>query len=293
LAGETAASLRLILGTHEESHLSEFLIFARDRRINLESLWVAENGGSLLWALLPVLSPGRTMLLFSSAQPSSKLQERAAGLLVEEVCARFAEQGMQLAQALLDPKERTARSIFEARGFHALAQLDYLHVLVRRRLPAPLTPPGLAWETYSPASHARFAATILATYESSLDCPALNGLRDVEDIIAGHQATGEFDPSLWFLLSEASEPRGVLLLNPTPRSDSVELVYLGLAAAGRGRGLGDLLMKRGLSEVSQRGRSQLTLAVDAANPPALKLYYRHGLHRLCSKVAMMRKLGGE
>src|SRR3712207_8951894 len=39
-------------------------------------------------------------------------------------------------------------------------------------------------------------------FRSSLDCPALNGVRDMEDVLAGHKASGEFDPALWFLLSE-------------------------------------------------------------------------------------------
>ena len=41
---------------------------------------------------------------------------------------------------------------------------------------------------------------------------------------------------------------------------------------------------------SMPGVERLSLAVDANNAPALRLYYRHGLQRVGSKIAMMRDL---
>ena len=87
----------------------------------------------------------------------------------------------------------------------------------RTDLPPGATPPGdrpagpaagfrLARITRR-AVHALFAETILQTYRDSLDCPGLNGVRQIEDIIAGHKASGEFDPALWFLLCEQPAQR--------------------------------------------------------------------------------------
>ena len=95
------------------------------------------------------------------------------------------------------------------------------------------------------------------------------------------------------MLVEAGTPLGVLLLSGSGRSDSLELVYLGLAPPGRGRGLAELLMQTALSQVVQRGLDRLCLAVDAANVPALKLYYRHGMHRMATRVAMLRDIQSE
>jgi ribosomal protein S18 acetylase RimI-like enzyme len=153
----------------------------------------------------------------------------------------------------------------------------------------------MRWQTYSPALHERFAQTILASYGGSLDCPGLNGIRDIEDVIAGHKATGEFDPRLWFLL-ESGDGRdqgaaaGVLLLSRLPHADNVELVYLGLTPAARGKGLGDVMMRQALHAVAAEGLSRLSLAVDSTNTPALHLYYRHGMQRIGSRVAMIRAL---
>jgi ribosomal protein S18 acetylase RimI-like enzyme len=34
----------------------------------------------------------------------------------------------------------------------------------------------------------------------------------------------------------------------------------------------------------------LSLAVDSKNAPALKLYHRHGLSRICTRLALIRDL---
>jgi ribosomal protein S18 acetylase RimI-like enzyme len=121
----------------------------------------------------------------------------------------------------------------------------------------------------------------------------------MEDVIAGHKASGEFDPGLWFLLTETFAdgnvparrvPRGVLVLGKLPRTDAVELVYLGLTPAARGRGLGAMVLRHALGTVARIERARLTLAVDSANVPALKLYYRQGMQQIATKVAMMRDL---
>jgi ribosomal protein S18 acetylase RimI-like enzyme len=291
LAGQEdiRAGLRQVLGCDDESQIEEFLEFAAERKIDPTALWVAEDGKEILWSALPVYSPGRTALLLSAYATSSGRRKEAAGALIQELLVHCAGRGIQLVQTLLDPHERAAREIYESCGFSLMADLEYLQAPVRRP-PQPPLAAGMRWVNYSAAEHPRFAQAILASYEGSLDCPALNGVRDVEDILAGHKATGNFDPKLWFLLEEQERVAGMLLLCPTPRSDSIELVYLGLPPEVRGRGVGDLLMRQALWATMQAGRSRLTLAVDAANPPALKLYYRHGMRRICGKVAMMKDL---
>jgi ribosomal protein S18 acetylase RimI-like enzyme len=112
----------------------------------------------------------------------------------------------------------------------------------------------------------------------------------MEDVIAGHKATGLFDPTAWHLLMEQTQPRGVLILSPAPHNELLELVYLGLSPESRGKGLGDVLMRLALNEVKRLDRSELSLAVDSRNEPALKLYFRHGLRRVGSRLALLRDL---
>jgi ribosomal protein S18 acetylase RimI-like enzyme len=49
-------------------------------------------------------------------------------------------------------------------------------------------------------------------------------------------------------------------------------------------------MNLALVTVARQNRSELTLAVDSRNEPALKLYHRHGLRRIASRMAMIRDL---
>ena len=83
----------------------------------------------------------------------------------------------------------------------------------------------------------------------------------------------------------------MLLLARTPQpATRLELVYLGLMPAARGRGLGDLVMRQALRtsppSASRRARRSPSTR---GNAPALKLYYRHGMQRIGSKLALMRR----
>jgi len=291
---EVDDALALVLGTGgmpaQRQHVLDFLQFAIERGIDVQNLWAAGVDGRLGWAMLPILSPGRTMLLLA---PAARPDWLDPGPLIEAVCQRFAGRQIQLAQSLLEKADVGGRELYARHGFTEIAELLYLHLAVRRATAQPLLPQGWSWQTYSPESHALFAQTILESYRMSLDCPALNGKRNIEDIIAGHKASGEFDPRFWFLLRNPVAPQATLLLNRVPRSESAELVYLGLAPAARGRGAGDLLMRLALWAVRSMGLCELTLAVDANNTPALRLYYRHGMQQVGSKIALMRDLSRE
>src|SRR3954462_6521706 len=66
---EIEPALRLILasggGPASDEQVLDFLAFALHRGIEVSGTWVAVRNGLILWALLPVVSPGRTMLMFS------------------------------------------------------------------------------------------------------------------------------------------------------------------------------------------------------------------------------------
>src|SRR3954453_2962450 len=61
--------LKLILSSTgrlaDNNQVLDFLQFALHRRINLTDPWLAERGGRIAWAILPIVSPGRTMLFLT------------------------------------------------------------------------------------------------------------------------------------------------------------------------------------------------------------------------------------
>jgi mycothiol synthase len=291
---DVTPALRLILGSSgrlaDESQVMDFIRFTSRRGLGLSDLQVVLVRDSLVWAVLPMVSPGRTMLLFTAPVEFAGNHTAAIETTIENICRHFASRDVQLAQMLLDPADEITISAYKRCRFQHMAELIYLHRTLRRA-PAPQAlPPNFVLQSYSAKTHAAFAAAILASYQDSLDCPPLNGLRDVQDIMAGHKAAGEFDPQDWLLLTLNEEPVGVLLLSRTISGDGMELVYLGLAPKFRGHGLGDHLMKYAEYRVCQRKLTRLTLAVDSKNEPALRLYFRHGMQRLTSKVALMKEL---
>lgn len=253
-------------------------------------VWIARQSGKMISAILPVVSPGRTMLLFAPASLKGQPAASATHDLLDAVCRHGAARQIQLAQALIDPHQSTLIDLFISGGFARLAKLVYLQASAPRKAPELNLPANWHLLAYSPQTHARFARTIGATYRDSLDCPQLSGTRDMEDVIIGHKATGEFAPSRWYLLCDGEDDIGVLLLSRIPRTDSLELVYIGIVPQHRGKGAGDLLLRQALRGVVEAGHSRLSLAVDAGNTPAMQLYWRHGLQTIASKVAMLRNL---
>jgi GNAT superfamily N-acetyltransferase len=291
---ELKAAVRLLLGTAGQTvadeQVNEFMAFVEGRAINAVSFRVAEQAGKLTAAAMPVVSPGRTMLLFASP-PTSGVSESVLSRVIDGVCAGVSDAEAHLAQVLIEPTDDAMQRIYEAAGFEVMAELIYLHGTPRADAPFPVLPPGWRWEHYSAASHDQFVETIHASYQHSLDCPALNGMRDMHDVLEGHKASGVFDPNHWFLLLEGHEPRGVLLLASSGRDAAqMELVYLGVPESSRGKKLGEILMRQAMATVAAAKHERLALAVDEKNIPALKLYYRNGMNRLTSKLAMMRDL---
>jgi len=271
------------------AQVSEFTQSTAQRRIDLSAMWVAESHGKLVWAALPVLNPGKTLLLLTGSN-IGEWAYPAAAQLVSELCEYFGRREVHLAQVLFEPEHAQARQFFGDLGFSEVAELIYLQGTVPRTAKSPPLPEAMRFLAYSPENHGLFAEGILQSYRESLDCPALSGLRDIEDIIAGHRATGEHVPGMWQLLVEADQPRGVLLLSRIPHTDAVELVYLGLSVQARGKGLGTVLMQQAMHLIVADHRRSLTLAVDSKNEPALRLYFHHGMQRIAARVAMIRDL---
>ena len=246
--------------------------------------------GMCLW----VPAPGRTATLFAPAlsefpQAASATQEAVIAALTDA-----SDAGVVLVQAVMEPADAAGKAIFSAAGLHPLATLNYME-----RRPPPLLfcpishfnlPPDHTLATYDSATHPLFREAILRSYEGTLDCPALSGLRDIDDVIEGHKAVGPFDPQLWGVLLRAGKPLGCLLLAEIPARQGLELVYLGLTPEARGQGLGRLLMRRVLEIATRRNFAVATLAVDAANLPALRLYRRCGYASVAQRDALIKRL---
>ena len=238
LRSEIEPALRLLLasqtGLGADAQVLDFLSFCVERKIDTNATWIAEKNGQMVWTILPLVQPGRTMLFFTPMVLFEQTSIDAVSLLGDAVCEHYSLRGIKLAQLLIDPADRPIINVYRDAGFHELAELVYLQKSVARRtLVLPSLPSGLTLQSYSPLTHPLFANAIQQSYQQSLDCPALNGLREMDDVIAGHQATGDHDPKLWSVLCRDNHPIATLLLAQLPQGTALELVYLGLAPKAR------------------------------------------------------------
>ena len=207
-------------------------------------------------------------------------------VLIGRVVEEYLDHDLALMQGIIDPRDDALTAIFRDYGFARLAELIYLEAPARRQGWA--MPEGFELHTYNQQRHAEFAAAIQASYEQNLDCPGIDGVRSMEDVIAGHRSAGEFDAKNWMLVTRESKPVAVLLLAKTIAGDALELVYIGLAVSARGRGLSDELLKLALSRAEELSCRRLTTAVDSHNTPAMRVYLRAGMQRIGSRMAMVR-----
>lgn len=234
--------------------------------------WVLEarEAGHLLGAALYQLQPGRTALVWPP-RLAREAPPSAAEHLMAELIRRLQLAEVRLANTLLNPVQPEEHRLLATWQFAYIADLIYL-VSFQQDFPFSKPVADLEYEAYDCVNHSRLARVVLATYEGSLDCPALDGVRDIEDVLAGYRGTGTFQPDHWAIVRHQGQDVGCVLVADHPREDCCELVYMGVTAAARGRGWGRQLVRWAQWQTRQAGRCRLVAAVDAANHPALDVY---------------------
>ncbi|MCA9280613.1 MAG: GNAT family N-acetyltransferase [Phycisphaerales bacterium] len=287
-----AAAQRLVEASArgDRSAGQRFLRDAGAFGIDTAGLWAMTDPSSthsVRHAYLGVPGAGMTLTIFvSPLQQECEVPDLAQ--LIDE--ATSIEGKDRLAQVLLEPGDTKMLNAFLAARFQRVADLAYLS----RPRPGPqFSSPdswgdGITVRKWRPGDDQTIAEALERTYEGTLDCPDLCGMRDPHDVVASHRATGIFDPNLWWLVDYRGSCEGVLLFNPCPAQSTVELVYIGLAPALRGRGLSRKLMELGLSAISGRLEREVSCAVDLRNRPALRLYESFGFKETSRRIALVR-----
>ena len=283
-----ALSLLLTGKIGSSSHaVDQFLSFAASQRLSIDRLWGCWRGEQL-WAVAMLLPcAGKTAMVFCS--PVSDDPEPVSQV-VEAVCQSASPGKVHLIQALVEPAAAAQIQALEGAGFFTLAELINMKRATTAEFPALSLPEDFNVIQWKPQHRPQFAQAILASYEQTADCPKLVGLRDIDDIIDGHMATGQFKPDQWFCILQHQQPAGVMLLNNIPEQRSLELVYLGLAPSARGKGLAQLLLKHALGLGHRQALDSMSLAVDASNKPAIRLYDRLGFSSVNRRLALVRSM---
>lgn len=286
------AILRLIGGSDARSHKRDAqdgasLSLALERQgLSLDPVMSVSRNGRHVAAAVGLVSPGGSALVLLG--PSDPPVPEAIALL-RDLQTHAWSGGTTLLQALLRTGDRRTAGIYRDAGFEYLAELIYCDSDVSR--PSPKYPKihNISYTTYSADLSDQFVAALDASYVGSLDCPGLAGTRDTRDVLLGHRHTGRHDPDLWFLAKQGAQVVGVILLTETIDRTGLEVVYMGVAASERGRGIGSALLSLANEIARRRGKTKLTLAVDSTNTYARGVYERWGFGEVARRRAWIAR----
>lgn len=240
-----------------------------------DGVLAARNESRLVGALVCLPLPGASALFWpAQSAPNDPAVEDA---LTDAARAWLRGRGVKLAQALLAPEETALAAPLLRNGFSHATGLWYLRRTFDRLAAPPRTQDAsLTYQPYPAVDPALFRQILGRTYEGTLDCPEVNGVRTTDEVIAGYRAPATHDPSLWWLALYGRTPIGVLLTTPVSDTGGWDLSYVGVVPELRRRGLGGALMRKALAEAHRAKAVEITLSVDERNHPARELYRRLG-----------------
>lgn len=265
--------------------------YAGTRGLSLDHCLMLAEGNFAHAVCLCLDSPGRTSSVLISPGAGMPALRRHVNKLLERAEQEAARRRVQLLQGMVAPECSDESLLYAAAGFKHLATLLYMQNELGSIESRPTR--GLKWETYSPQTHVLFARVIEGTYQDSLDCGSLNGVRHIEDILASHRATGRYDPYYWRVGLAGGEPVGVILLAHMEEQQTFEIVYMGCLPDYRNRGYGSALLAHGVELARGRGLPAMSLSVDERNRPARKLYESFGFHEVTRRDVWIKLIDAD
>ena len=271
-----ALDVRPPAGDQHAPQVASILKRAEDGRHSVDLLFGVYAGNRLVTAVAGLTSPGAmALILFSSDLLTA---ERRLGVLaaLKAVLAASQQRSIAILEALISPESQSQAKVLSEVGFRRLTCLRYLQRPVAAATPDSKGRCELDWVSYSPETELLFERIVEQTYVQTQDCPELSGLMPVSAVVAGHRATGVFEPGLWWTAVRDGDPVGVMLLSRLASDPALEIVYMGVAQPARRQGVAHALLDRAVACARSNGATGLTLAVDERNAPAVGLYERWG-----------------
>lgn len=240
------------------------------KAISDEGLLGAYRNKALTGAILSHLIEGKNAQVWMPRLIEGE-ENATSGTLLQSAVKWLEKNQVCLAEILLESVTPEEEQILRGAGFDFLADLLYL-VCPENAFPDHSLTDDLEYEAYTVHNHERLIRIVEETYHNTLDCPKINNVRRVEDVLEGYRETGVFSPSRWLIVRHNNEDIGCLLLTDHPQYENMELVYMGIIPIFRGHGWGAYIAQHAQLVAHEAGRRRLVLAVDSANHPAIKMY---------------------
>lgn len=293
---EQETALRLLLRHCSPESLPARLRAARkmlaDRELDPDGLLVLRQDATIVAAAAATVLPGRSGIVWPAQALDGPQQQSWEDELTQAQLQWLAASGACLAQALLHPDEAYLGAPLLRNGFRHVTALWYLRHDREFRVQLLKPPERLRFTTYEDSDPALFHATLERTFEQSLDCPEVTGLRSTEDVVAGFRGQGAFHPGGWQLAFRRGEPIGVLLLNGAASSETWEICYIGVVPEARRHGYGREIVLQALLEARAANVGEIFLTVDDRNQPARQLYRSLGFDIFDKREVFLNLLHG-
>jgi ribosomal protein S18 acetylase RimI-like enzyme len=278
-------ALRLQLQAFSEADRSARIEQLRETEqrevVSLDNCLICRRGTQVAGVLLLVSQSDGTMYVWPAEtlgglHPQDDIEIRRA---LYEVATRVVDApGIWIGQSLLETDQDEQSEELDRHGFPRLTDLVFMNRSVPA-LPEDAEADARSDENLwasepfdEPTNGAEFAALVEQTYESTCDCPELNGTRDGWESLESHRQAGTHRPELWRLFRHEGQPAGLLLLTEHPPESVWEVVYFGIAPRFRGMGFGKRVLEAGIDLARKSEILEIVLAVDVRNSPAMRLY---------------------
>lgn len=290
---ERGAALRLLLSHLDREERESRALAVQDLlfcgEVPAEGLLVLSSpAGGLRGAMLAAPVTGGGAVLWPPVLADDDAD--AARVMIEAGCVYVREQGARLIQSLLSPAHLTRAAHLLRNGFRQITVLVTLAHDLELTGPQRAVASRLTLEAYDPSAPEELHATLLRSYEATMDCPEITGVRTIDEVIAGHKAQGPFDPRNWWLARDGGRSVGVVVMVDNPTWEEREVAYIGIVPEARRRGHARELLVRALTEARRDGIRRVLLAVDERNEPAWRLYRRLGFEEVERQHVFLRLL---
>jgi ribosomal protein S18 acetylase RimI-like enzyme len=256
---------------------------------------VAVSGGAaadVRWRWdVPSFDPERHLWLTDGAfgalyAPDLALVRGDAGQIAPLLAAieeQARAEGIAQLTCVIPEWDEPAWRAYEAAGFELTTEVLQLEVVHERAPAEPVVPDGVEIRTYTDDDASAVRTLLDEAYLGWDDAYVPMAHADWLAFMTEHDS---FDPACWFLAVERGSLVGACLCW---REGWVK--DLAVAEGGRGRGLGEALLRHAFARLYERGVPRVGLKVDAENPTgAIRLYERAGMQTVKRFRVHVKKL---
>ncbi|WP_158261363.1 MULTISPECIES: GNAT family N-acetyltransferase [Pirellulaceae] len=257
--------------------VTALLAAEKQGRISFDGLMTATRGSRVVSSIWCLSQPGKIGTVWGPGILSEE-SDATADLLIQRAVEFARQRECHLVQSLVGQENPIAGNLLCSSGFRSITLLSHLEALTED-IQAEPPRSDLQFRRCEDFRSESFRNLVAQTYENSLDCPELDTMREVEDVLEGYHATSNRSTYNWYTLEYEGESIGVIITAHHAEPQQLELIYFGLTVGFRKLGLGGEILRFVLQLAQFLGCRSTITGVDQRNVPATALYRRFGFQQ--------------